>query len=75
MIPDDLALVCFDDVGFASWLDPFLTVLAQPAETFGTIAVQLLFDRLQGATDPGRTVVLPGELVIRASSGPTRGLD
>ena len=36
-IPGDLALVCFDDLGQASRIDPFLTVLAQPAETFGTI--------------------------------------
>jgi LacI family transcriptional regulator len=72
-IPDDLALVCFDDIGLASGLDPYLTVVAQPAETFGTIAMQLLFDRLHGGADgPGRTVVLPGDLVIRASSGPAR---
>ena len=47
-IPGDLALVCFDDLGAASRIDPFLTVLAQPAETFGTIGVQLLLDRVIG---------------------------
>jgi LacI family transcriptional regulator len=69
-IPRDLALVCFDDLGQASRIDPFLTVLAQPAETFGTIGVQLLLDRLGGRIDEReRIVVLPGELVVRASSG------
>ena len=69
-IPGDVALVCFDDLGPSSRIDPFLTVLAQPAETFGTIGVQLLLDRVVGRGDEReRTVVLPGELVVRASSG------
>ncbi len=71
-IPDDLGLVCFDDIELASRLDPFLTVLAQPAETFGTLAMQLLLDRLAGReAERGRTVVLPGELVVRASAAAT----
>ena len=70
VIPADLGLVCFDDIELASRLDPFLTVLAQPAETFGTIGMQLLLDRVAGRTsERGRTVVLPGELVVRASAG------
>lgn len=68
-IPDDLGLVCFDDIELASLLDPFLTVLAQPAETFGTIAMQLLLDRLAGnVSERGRTVLLPGELLVRSSA-------
>ena len=70
-IPDDLGLVCFDDIEQAAQLDPFLTVLAQPAETFGTIASQLLLDRISGRVDARpRTVVLPGELVVRRSASP-----
>ena len=69
-IPGDLALVCFDDLGQASRINPFLTVFAQPAETFGTIGVQLLLDRIVGRGDEReRIVILPGELVVRASSG------
>ena len=68
-LPRDLGLVCFDDIAYAPQLNPFLTAIAQPAETFGTIAMQLLLDRLSGRVDePGRTVVLPGELVVRASA-------
>jgi LacI family transcriptional regulator len=70
-IPDDLALVCFDDIEQAAQLDPFLTVFAQPAETFGTIATQLLLDRITGGADErARKVVLPGELVVRRSAVP-----
>ena len=38
VIPDDLALVCFDDIEHVARVYPFLTVMAQPAETFGTVA-------------------------------------
>lgn len=69
-VPDDLALVCFDDLELASALYPFLTVAAQPARTFGTIAAQFLLDRLAGTeTQPPRRVVLSPEIIIRASSG------
>ncbi len=68
-LPRDLALVCFDDIAYAPQLNPFFTAIAQPAETFGTIAMQLLLDRISGHVDEaGRTVVLPGALVVRASA-------
>lgn len=69
-IPRDLALVCFDDIEHASRFHPFLTVMAQPAETFGTIATQLLLDRLAGrVAERRRIVVLPADFVLRESSG------
>jgi len=69
-IPRDLALVCFDDIEHASRFHPFLTVMVQPAETFGTIATQLLLDRLAGrVSERRRLVVLPADFVVRKSSG------
>jgi LacI family transcriptional regulator len=69
-IPRDLALVCFDDIEHVSRIHPFLTVMAQPAETFGTIATQLLLDRLGSRiAERRRVVVLPADLVVRQSSG------
>jgi len=69
-IPRDLALVCFDDIEHASRFHPFLTVMAQPAETFGTIATQLLLDRLAGrVAERRRIVVLPADFIVRVSSG------
>jgi LacI family transcriptional regulator len=69
-IPHDLALVCFDDIEHVSRIYPFLTVMAQPAETYGTIATQLLLDRLAGrVSQRRRTVVLPAEFIVRQSSG------
>jgi LacI family transcriptional regulator len=75
-IPRDLALVCFDDIEHASRFLPFLTVMAQPAETFGTIATQLLLDRLAGQVpERRRIVVLPADFVVRKSSGAHIPLD
>jgi LacI family transcriptional regulator, galactose operon repressor len=69
-IPTDLALVCFDDIEHVSRLYPFLTVMAQPAETYGTVATQLLLDRLGGRVgERRRIVVLPPDFIVRVSSG------
>src|SRR5439155_15479777 len=57
-IPTELAVVCFDDLEHASRFRPFLTVMAQPAETFGTIAAQLLLDRLAGRVAERRRIVV-----------------
>jgi LacI family transcriptional regulator len=69
-VPDDIGLVCFDDIEYASQLYPFLTVMAQPAETLGTLGTQLLLERIEGRA-PGqpRVVVLPAQFIVRRSCG------
>jgi LacI family transcriptional regulator len=69
-VPDDIALVCFDDIEYASRLYPFLTVMAQPAETIGALGTQLLLDRVEWRTrEDSRVVVLPAQFVVRRSCG------
>jgi len=69
-VPGDVALVCFDDIEFASRLYPFLTALEQPAETFGTLATQVLLERIHGrGSSHEHVVVLPGRLTVRKSCG------
>jgi LacI family transcriptional regulator len=69
-IPQDVALVCFDDFPALSLVFPFLTVAAQPAYEMGQVAAQLLLSRLTGETGlPTRQVVLPTHLIIRYSCG------
>jgi len=69
-VPDDIALVCFDDIEYASRLYPFLTVMAQPAETLGSLGTQLLLDRIAGrAPEQPRVVVLPPQFTVRRSCG------
>lgn len=72
-VPEDVALVCFDDVPAWLSIDPFLTVASQPAYQMGQQATELLLERLSthGPTQP-RDIVLPVQLFIRRSSGVTR---
>ena len=72
-VPADVAVVCFDDNDYAAIVYPFLTVVATPAESFGTIATQLLLERIVGREpERPRLVVLPPELIVRVSCGATR---
>jgi DNA-binding LacI/PurR family transcriptional regulator len=68
-IPEELALVCFDDVPWAISLRPPLTAVAQPVEELGQIGAQLLLERLRDPTKLVRQVVLPTRLMVRASCG------
>jgi LacI family transcriptional regulator len=69
-IPQDLALVCFDDLPNTSRLFPFLTVVAQPVYEMGVHAAQLLLSRLDSEVSlRPRDVVLPSRLLIRHSCG------
>jgi LacI family transcriptional regulator, galactose operon repressor len=69
-VPEDVALVCFDDIEYASRLHPFLTAMEQPAETFGALGTQLLLERIERrAPEHARTVVLPAQFVVRMSCG------
>ena len=63
----DMALIAFDDIEWFSLLDPPLTVISHDVEAMGRIAVELLLDLINGGQPA--SVVLPSELIIRASSG------
>lgn len=72
-VPKAMALVCFDDIPYASAIDPFLTVIAQPAYEMGRTAARLLLERLAATRNiRAREVVLVPELVVRQSCGPAR---
>jgi LacI family transcriptional regulator len=75
-VPDDVALVCFDDIEYVSRLYPFLTAMEQPAEMFGTLGTQFLLERIEGRGPERRqVVVLPGQFVVRRSCGASVRLD
>jgi LacI family transcriptional regulator, galactose operon repressor len=67
-VPQDIAVVCFDDT---TRLTParFLTTVTQPAHEMGRIAVRLLLDRIAQPDRPPEEIILPVELVIQGSCG------
>ncbi|MDF2669582.1 MAG: transcriptional regulator, LacI family [Paenibacillus sp.] len=70
-VPEQMSIACFDDFGILSQLNPFLTVVAQPAYQFGYLGVQLLVDRIQNkAAADWRKIILPTELICRESTKP-----
>ncbi|HEX2911101.1 MAG TPA: LacI family DNA-binding transcriptional regulator [Chloroflexia bacterium] len=74
-IPDDMALVGFDDVGWAALGSISLSTVIQPAYELGKTAAQRLFHHLQ---NPGiqtrQEIILAPSLVIRGSSQPRNDL-
>jgi LacI family transcriptional regulator len=72
-VPEDIAVVGFDDLPSALVTFPFLTVAAQPAYEMGRRAIEILLKKLDGGpSDQYQEVVLPAEIVIRQSSGKQR---
>jgi len=68
-VPEDVALVCFDDIPRFSTGAPFLTMSVQPAAEMGIVAIRLLLERIGNPDLEARDVVLPTRLVIRTSCG------
>ena len=64
----DVGVVAFDDVPWASLIDPPLTVVAQPAYDIGKEAAKLLLARIGNATLPPTATVLAAQLIERGST-------
>jgi len=69
-IPDDIALVTFDETTWASLVQPAITLMAQPTYEIGKTAAELLLQRVVDPTRPTRQVILKGQLLVRGSSVP-----
>jgi LacI family transcriptional regulator len=67
-VPQDLAVVCFDDTTSLPSAR-FLTTASQPAEQMGREATRLLLERFAEPERPPQDIVLPIELVVRSSCG------
>lgn len=69
-VPDDLAIVGYDDIAFAEAAAVPLTSVAQPRRQLGCLAAEMLIDeaRSDRATHEHRQVVLTPELIARTSS-------
>lgn len=66
--PEDVSLTGFDDLELASFTNPALTTVAQPAYQMGARAAALLFERLRGETLPPQHIVMKAALKPRDST-------
>jgi LacI family transcriptional regulator len=68
-VPDDVALIGFDDIYPATLCDPPLTTVNQPIRSIGERACERLIERIANPTLRPAVELLPTELVIRTSCG------
>jgi LacI family transcriptional regulator, galactose operon repressor len=67
-IPEDLAIVGYNDIPLASRVSPGLTTMHVPIQEFGSVAVRLLMEQLESDAAGGRRVRFTPELVVREST-------
>jgi LacI family transcriptional regulator len=71
-VPENVALVSFDDVEYGDLLNPALTTTSTSWYELGRVSASLLLDRIaNGNLKPKQYIKLPMELIIRESCGYT----
>ena len=68
-IPDDIALIGFNDIPIAAMLNPALTSFSMPSYRLGIEAMKMLTGLIQGKNPKRRKIILPTPLVTRRSCG------
>jgi LacI family transcriptional regulator len=73
-VPDDIAIIGFDDLPYSAHAEPPLTTIRQPILRTGSMAAETLIDILEHPDESyARHIILPVELVIRESCGAITG--
>ena len=72
-IPEDIALIGYDDIDFAVSAVVPLSSIRQPTEALGRTAIELLAEELESNNPRHRAVIFTPELVVRQSTGPAQG--
>lgn len=72
-VPEDVAVVGFDDIALAAIRQIRLTTVRQPREAIGEIALSTLLRRIEGDAGPPARHLVPHELVVRDSCGARLG--
>ena len=69
-VPDDIALVSFDEPYFGAFIEPQLTALMRDEEEIGTVSARLLLEAIRnGSSQRSLDVRVPVELSVRGSCG------
>jgi DNA-binding LacI/PurR family transcriptional regulator len=66
-VPDDVAVVGFDDIPVAAYCNPPLSTVRQPMRQVGELAARLLIDAVEGRNPERKEVLLEPELIVRQS--------
>ncbi|VXC38435.1 ribose operon transcriptional repressor RbsR [Serratia oryzae] len=69
VVPQDMAVIGYDDIELAKYLTPPLSTIHQPKDSLGELAIDALINRLQHPERDAQVLVLTPELVERASVG------
>ena len=73
-VPEDVAVVGFDDVEHTTMFHPYITTVAQPCYEIGFRAMEMLGKLLRGESVP-KSLLLPHRLMARESTAPPRNTD
>jgi DNA-binding LacI/PurR family transcriptional regulator len=71
-VPDDIAVVGFDDVRLAAFTTPPLTTMYEPDVDHGRLSAELLMALIRGETPPQKHITLETQLIVRESCGASR---
>ena len=72
IVPDNIAVIGYDDIPMTMPGDIKLTTIRQPVIEIGYKAVELLLDLVENGTQPPRHFILDSKLVLRATCGSLR---
>jgi DNA-binding LacI/PurR family transcriptional regulator len=68
-VPDQVRLVAFDDVKYASLVSVPLTTIRQPCDQLGAAAIQAMIQRIERPDSPARDILVDFQLIVRESCG------
>ena len=71
-IPEDVAIVGFDDSSVSRIVEPELTTVRIDMDRMGQLAAEKLFDLIEGKPSGETRIVIPTELIVRSSSSRTQ---
>lgn len=68
LIPDDIAVIGFDDPDWAEIVTPALTTISQPTTAIGRMVIERVFKRIEGDKSKPQDIVLPAQFMVRHST-------
>lgn len=68
-VPEDLAIVGFDNISWSGYADPPLTTVSVPMRDMGRMTARVLLDRINGTLSTSTRTIAATDLVVRASCG------